>query len=78
MTFCHGVTPMCPPGGTYSIGWHSHFPATDLACGRSPAAWGPHENTYTGPWIIPRPETRDPRPETRAEIQRYPRPPSDQ
>ncbi len=30
---CHGVIPMCPPGGTYSIGWDSHFSATDLPVG---------------------------------------------
>ncbi len=40
---CHGVIPMCPPGGTYSIGRDSHFPTTDL---RSAPGWGP-DHTLT-------------------------------
>ena len=34
---CHGVTPMCPPGGTYSIAG-TLTSATDLASSRSLAA----------------------------------------
>ena len=37
---CHGVTPMCPPGGTYSIAG-TLTSATDLASSRSVAVCGP-------------------------------------
>ncbi len=56
------MTPMCPPGGTYSIGRDSHFPATDLPVGPVGPDRGLYSSTHK--------ETRDPdvdkdlRPET--------------
>ena len=65
------MTPMCPPGGTYSRGWTLTL-ATDLAFGRSAAGCvasiGASERQETQ-----RPETRDKDPETqRPETSRTP------
>ena len=60
---CHGVTPMCPPGGTYSIAG-TLTSATDLASSRSEAVCGHARSKDLSTYK--RPETCDKtqRPET--------------